>query len=194
MTELFTKKQPRSSKVTGPVAAVASLIVPGLGQLLALQIWRGLLILGSLPSILGLLTWRAAELARRETGLVDIFVKALDRRPFFIGGLLLGTLILWLWNVWDAYQQAEKKVKGGIAIFVIILLLFFALGWQISQIDPYKAVTELSDVWPLLSKVLWPWDAATTRDTSTVSASAKIEIPVRGNHQKQTNRLTENLM
>ncbi|MCD4738678.1 MAG: phosphonate ABC transporter, permease protein PhnE [Anaerolineae bacterium] len=177
MAELYKPEQPRSSPVTGPVAAFASLIIPGLGQMLALQLWRGLLVLGSMASILGLLAWRAVDLATRETGLLAILGKALTRRPFFIGGVLLGALILWLWNVWDAYQQAEPQRRGGVAIFALILLLFFALGWQISEINLYKAVTELSDVWPLLSKVLWPWDAAVTRDTETVSASAKIQIP-----------------
>ncbi|MEA3310067.1 MAG: phosphonate ABC transporter, permease protein PhnE [Chloroflexota bacterium] len=180
MAELYKPEPPRSSPVTGPIAALASLIIPGLGQMLALQIWRGLLILVSMASILGLLAWRAVNLATRETGFLAILGKALTRRPFFIGGVLLGVLILWLWNVWDAYQQAAPQRKGGAAIFALILLLFFALGWQISEINLYKAATELSDIWPLLSKVLWPWEAAVTRDTETVMAMAQVQIPCEG--------------
>jgi phosphonate transport system permease protein len=171
------KPKERRSLVPPPVAAVASLAMPGVGQVLALAVWRGLLLLGSTASILGLLIWRANELAPREEGLVDILTRAFERREFFIGMVVVGTLILWLWNVWDAYQQAQPGVKGGAAIFALVLLLFFILGWQISEIDLYKAVTEISDTWPRLSQTLWPWDAAVTREEAFVEARAEIQAP-----------------
>jgi phosphonate transport system permease protein len=168
----------RKSLVSGPVAALSSLVIPGLGQVLAKQIQRGLLMLGSVVSILGLLAWRVSLLARREVGAVAKFVEALDRRPFFIGFVVLGALAVWVWVVIDAYRHADSQMEGfGIAPFLLIMLLFFALGWQISEIDLYKAVTELSDTLPILSQVLWPWEAALTRDVETVRASAPIEVP-----------------
>jgi phosphonate transport system permease protein len=107
--------------------------------------------------------------------------KAFDRRPFFVGLVVGGTFLLWLWSAWDAYHLAQPQGRGSVGVFVLILILFFSLGWQISEIDMYKAVTELSDTWPLLSKVLWPWEAATTRETKTVSARAPIQSPCTDN-------------
>jgi phosphonate transport system permease protein len=120
-------------------------------------------------------------LAHREPTPLAMLTRAFNRRPFFIGLVVVGTILLWLWTAWDAYRQAQPEREGGAGIFVLILILFFSLGWQISEIDLYKAATELSDTWPLLSKVLWPWGAATTRVTETVQASAPIQVPCTDN-------------
>jgi phosphonate transport system permease protein len=165
------------SLTPAPVNGIASLLIPGLGQVLARRIGRGLLVFASLVSIVGLLAWRIVGLAHREPTPVAMLTKALSRRPFFIGAVVLGTILLWLWIAWDAYRQAQPGKQGGAGIFVLILILFFSLGWQISEIDLYKAVTELSDTWPLLSKVLWPWEAATTPVRETVQAGADIQVP-----------------
>jgi phosphonate transport system permease protein len=176
-------KKQRPSLVSAPVAGVASLIIPGLGQLLTRQLQRGLLILGSMISIISLLMWRISILARRITGGPwDEFAKAFERLPFFIGLMIGGTVILWLLNARDAYRLAKaseegEEVRGGMTLFFLILVLFFVLGWQIGQIDLYKAATELQDTLPILTKVLWPWEAALTRDERVVQASAPIMIP-----------------
>ncbi|MGC9468417.1 MAG: phosphonate ABC transporter, permease protein PhnE [Anaerolineae bacterium] len=170
-------KQVKPSLVSAPVAAVASLIVPGLGQILARQLRRGLLLLASITSIIALLAWRVDLLARRYEGAFVKLGRALERRPFFVGFMTLGILIIWIWNVWDAYQQTRPDRRGGALLFIAISVLFFVLGWQIAQIDVYKAVSELSDTWPLLSRVLWPWEAAVTRETETVFAAAPIQVP-----------------
>jgi phosphonate transport system permease protein len=175
------RQEKRPSLVPAPAAGVASLIVPGLGQLLARYVRRGLLILGSVVSIIGLLIWRIAILARRITGGPgDKLAKAFDRLPFFIGLMLGGIVLLWLWNAWDAYrlaQREKKKPQGGLALFFLILALFFALGWQIGEIDLYKAATELPDTLPILTRVLWPWEAAVTRDEEVIQASAPLLVP-----------------
>jgi phosphonate transport system permease protein len=167
----------RPSLVVPPVAGVASLLLPGLGQMLARQVQRGLLLLGSLATSIGLLAWRVNLLAHREVGVVVKLSKALSRRPLFVIPTLVGIVALWLWIAWDAYQQARPDRRGGLGVFVLVLVLFFTLGWQISEINPYKAVTELSDAWGPLSRVLWPWRAAVTRETDMISAGADILAP-----------------
>lgn len=153
-----------------------SLLLPGLGQLLLREIRRGLLILVSFITILVLFSWRIQLLAHREIGIIDKFVKALDRRPMFIILIIVLVLGIWIWNAADAFRKGSTGTKGGPWGFLIIAGAFFVLGWQISQIDVYKAVTEFPDAWPPLSKVLWPWEAAVTRDTETVEAEAPIQI------------------
>ena len=174
------KESPRErppSLVPPPVAGVASLLLPGLGQILARQVQRGLLLLGSLATSIGLFAWRVSLLAPREVGALASLTKALDGSPVFVILTLVGLVSLWLWIAWDAYQQAQPDRRGGLSIFALVLVLFFVLGWQISEINLYKMVTEISDARGPLSRVMWPWAAAVTRDTETTSAGADILSP-----------------
>lgn len=172
-----SREETKPSLVPAPIAGVASLIVPGLGQLLARRLRRGLILMGALLTIAGLLAWRINLIAIRQTGLSAKLSRALSREPFFVGMMIAGIVALWLWNAWDAYRQAKGTQGGAAAIFVLIMVLYFVLGWQISEINLYKAITEFSDTLPLMSKVLWPWEAAVTRRTDTVSAHAVIAVP-----------------
>jgi phosphonate transport system permease protein len=71
----------RPSLVPPPIAGVASLLLPGLGQILARQVQRGLLLLGSLATSIGLFAWRVSLLAPREVGALAKITKALDWPP-----------------------------------------------------------------------------------------------------------------
>ena len=176
------------SSVPAWIAAVASLIVPGLGQMLVLQIRRGLLLLGSTATIVTILGWRIQLLAHREASFAAMLAKAVQRRPAFVIGMIVLTALLWLWASLDAYQKAKNRASGGPAIFALVITVFFILGWQISQIDVYKAVTELPDALPPLSKVLWPWRAAITYRTESLTAAAAILVPCAENSPVPTER------
>jgi len=166
------------SLVPAPVAGVASLLVPGLGQALGGSLGRGALLFGAMLTVMGLAIWRVYNLARREVGAMAILSKALRRQPGFVILVLAGIVGLWLWIAWDAYRRAQSGPRrGGAGVFILILAVLFVLGWQIGEIDLYKAVTELSDAWPPLSRVLWPWEAAVTREIEQAVARADILIP-----------------
>jgi phosphonate transport system permease protein len=177
MATRTTQKEARPSLVSPPVAGVASLLIPGLGQVLARQLQRGLLLLGALASSIGLFVWRVNLLAPREVGPIATLARALTRRPVSMLPTLAILVVLWLWIAWDACQQARPDRRGGIGVFLPVVLVFFALGWQVSEIDVYKLVTELPDAQGPLSRVLWPWEAAVTRETETISAGADILSP-----------------
>ncbi|HDQ72588.1 MAG TPA: phosphonate ABC transporter, permease protein PhnE [Chloroflexi bacterium] len=177
MTFRTAQQDAPPSLVPPPVAGAASLILPGLGQVLARQLQRGLTLLGSLITIIALLAWRVSLLAPRETGVFAKLGKAVSRRPVFVIPVLLGLAALWLWSAWDAYQQAQPQKQHGIGLFALVILLLFVLGWQTSQIDMYKFVTQISDARGALTRVAWPWSAAVTRDTETVGAGADILSP-----------------
>jgi phosphonate transport system permease protein len=163
--------------VPAPVAAVASLILPGLGQVLSLSIQRGLLLFGSSAAIIAMLGWRIKLLAHMEPTALAMLGKALSRRPFFIGLLLACLALLWLWNAWDAYRQVREKRPGGFGIFALVLFCFFALGWQISEIDVYRMIREFPDATKPFAKVIWPWKAAVERDQVLIIAEAEIQVP-----------------
>ena len=170
----LTKK--RQSRISPPAAAVASLILPGLGQILTRQIKRGLLLLGSMGTIAALFTWRVHLLAHREPDAWAKLAKAFDRRPLFVIIIVGGFALVWLWNIWDAYKAAREGEKGKTGAFILVAFVLFSLGWQISQINMVKAVTELPDAIPPLLKVLWPWEAAVTREEAEVSAGQDLLI------------------
>jgi len=165
------------SLVPAPVAAIVSLILPGLGQVLGRSIQRGLLLFGSTIAILAMLGWRVKLLAHLEPTAMAMLGKAFNRRPFFIGLIIACTLILWLWNVWDAYRQAAQKRPGGFGIFALVLFSFFTLGWQISEIDIYKMIREFPDATKPFSRVIWPWKAAVHREPVLITAEAVILVP-----------------
>ncbi len=168
------------------LAGVLSLIVPGLGQILARQVRRGLLLLACLSSSVALLAWRMSLTARREVGAMAIFRKAVERETL-LAALTVGVVVLWLWIAWDAaskahWQQAQPGRRAdGIGIFILVILIFFALGWQITGINLVKLATEFDDALPALSRVLWPWEKAFVREERVLMGTADIQVPCSDN-------------
>jgi phosphonate transport system permease protein len=173
-------KEAKNSLVSAPVAALLSLLIPGLGQVMARRIQRGLLLAGSMFSLAGLMIWRIRIIGRLKEGFWGILMKALSRNPLFVGFSLLALLGIWIWIMLDAARQTNKKKQYGNAIFALILLVFFAVGWQISQIDVVRLTRDANEAWAPLSKILWPWDAAVTRDTESLEAGAELLVDSEG--------------
>ena len=46
------------------------------------------------------------------------------------------------------------------AVFVILIIVYFAFGWQIGEINLYKLFSQADEAVPALSRVLWPWQRA----------------------------------
>ena len=155
--------------------SILSLLIPGFGQLLAGQVRRGILLLISMVTLIGLAIWRINLLAHLEVTAAAKLAKAFSRAPFFVALTLLGIFAVWLWNSRDAWLLAGKEKKSPM-LFVVILILFFTVGWQISEINLVKMAKEFPDAWPPLSKILWPWEAAITYDEERISAEAKILV------------------
>jgi phosphonate transport system permease protein len=158
------------------VAALLSLIIPGLGQVAAGRWRRGFLLFGSFVTIVALFVWRVRVVGKRYDEVLEIVRKAFSLQPFLVV-LLAAIAILWLWIIFDAARAARPEGRVGIGVFAWLSVIFFLLGWQITEIDLYKAVTQLPEAIPPLTKILWPWDAAFTREDIYVSAEARIETP-----------------
>jgi len=170
----------KASPVNALTAAVLSLLVPGLGQIAALKIRRGLLLFGSFISIAGLLVWRIKNLGRLAEGFWGMLSKAFERNQLFIGFSIAAIAALWIWISFDAARQTRPGKKYGNSIFLLVLLVFFTFGWQVSEINILKLASDANEAWVPLSKILWPWEAAVTRDTDTVEAGAEILIGTEG--------------
>lgn len=182
------REPPRPSRISSGVAALLSLIIPGLGQIVAGQIRRGLLLLGSIISSAGLLIWRMNLAARREDEIIQIFRKSIRLQPL-LGILFAALVILWAWIVWDAARQTTPQTRGGGAIFILVLVVFFFLGWQITQIDLVKAATQWPATIPPLLRVLWPWERAIEREAIFIEAEAQIQTPCTDNPPEPPERV-----
>ena len=103
----------KESLVSPTIAGILSAIIPGLGQILARDLNKGLVIFGSLTTSIGLLIWRIVDTGRRYKDIKTIISKAYYLNPilYVITGLIL---IAYIMNIVDAYKQAlpaEKKSK-----------------------------------------------------------------------------------
>ncbi len=166
----------RRSLVPDWLAAIFSLILPGLGQILAGAFRRGLLIFVSFVTIGGLMWWRFVLAAPRDTGFMNIVSKAFHLQPLLILLTILFA-IMYLWVAYDAFMISRRKGGNPALLMILIVALFFGLGWQIGQINPVTVVTQASDAGPALGKVLWPWPRAITYPEDILVVSADIQAP-----------------
>lgn len=176
-------------------AGIASLIVPGLGQALARSAWRGVLILCSLVSIVGMMAWRISVLGHLQPTPLAMVRKAIELQPGFVLLVTICCAASWLWNAWDARLLAARRGASGLggdgrpiagsdlayrgspALFAMLLFTFFALGWQISEIAPARLVTDFPQAMQPLGRVIWPWKAAVVREPVLSIAGARISVP-----------------
>ena len=169
--------QPSKPSLVPPgLAAILSLLLPGSGQILARSVRRGLVLFLSMSSTIALLAWRIRVEARRETEVVDIFKKAFELQPILLV-LSVAVVVLIFWIALDAYLLARQRAAHTVGLFLMILMVFFGLGWQIGEIDPVALVTQAKDAGPFMGRVLWPWDAAISREEQLIVGTADIQVP-----------------
>ncbi len=171
--------KPQKESLVPPVAAaIASAIVPGLGQILSRVFNRGLLILGSFITSVGLLIWRITTEGSRYTGWKTVVSKAYKLNPFLYVITAL-VIVTYLYAIVDAYmtaQQGAKKSKAVGMIFMIILVFFFQ-GWEIGQIDIGALFRDADEAVPALSKVMWPWEKAVTHPEEIRTTYVDVQTP-----------------
>lgn len=166
----------KPSKVPPWLAGLASLFIPGLGQALAGAFRRGLLIFMGFFTIVALMAWRFRLTGRLATGVVDIFTTAIRLESLLLILVVL-VFILFIWIVVDAYQVAKRSGGNSALLMLMILGLFFGLGWQIGQIDLFALVTRADEAGPALARILWPWERAIDAPEEIRVVSAQIESP-----------------
>lgn len=136
------------------LATLLSLIVPGAGQLYAGRRERGGLILLTAAVLLGLLAW------------LDLWLLAPLGLPF------------WLWQAWEARLLAQGRRPGPTRLVLSIALLVYAIGWQVTEIDVPRFLTNASKIVPFVSGLVQPnyLDRAIEFET----ALAGVEVPCAG--------------
>ena len=88
---------------------------------------------------------------------------------------------LWLWQIFDANrvgaQGSTEKLPSMTSAVIIICLLIFVLGYNITGIDLQKAIREYQDLSILLPRIFWPWRAAFEYDQEVVEETQAIQAP-----------------
>jgi phosphonate transport system permease protein len=89
--------------------------------------------------------------------------------------LYSGIAIAWLWNVWDAYNLAQGRQLSLALPFLIIALVVYVIGWEVTDIKLIRLITDVGDIKPLVSDLVQP--ALLERDIETQTAEAIFESP-----------------
>lgn len=88
---------------------------------------------------------------------------------------------LWIWQVADAARvgglTGTQRVPSMGGAVLIMCLLIFALGYNITGINLPKAISEYQDVGILLPRILWPWRSAFAYDQIAIEEVQFIQAP-----------------
>jgi len=177
MSNQIGTESKKPSLVSPAIAAISSLIVPGLGQALARSVRRGLLLLVSLGSIVALWAWRVRIVARLEPTFWDAVKKSFYLQPVLLI-VAIGAILIYLWAAYDAYNTAKRvPSSSNFVLWTLVLLTFFFTGWQIGDIRPIDLVKDAQDAGPFIMRILWPWDRAISRPEELLSAIVEVQTP-----------------
>jgi len=167
----------KTSLVPPFVAAILSLIVPGLGQALAGSVRKGLMLLLSLVSLIALWSWRIRLVGRLEPTFYDAVQKSFHLQPI-LQVVAIGIVLTYLWNAYDAFMTAKRaQSSSGFILWTLVIVTFFFTGWQIGDIRPMTLISEAKDAGPFMMRILWPWDRAISRPEELRIATVEVQTP-----------------
>lgn len=121
-------RTPRSARW----APIASLIVPGLGQIVQGQRARGTGVLATVIALGGLILWQ---------------------RMFL---LLIPLAAIWLWGVWDAVQHARNRPSGTVAPFLLAALIIYAVAIRVTEVNFSRLVSGWPAIRPIVRALVRP--------------------------------------
>jgi len=114
------------------LAAILSLLIPGLGQALVGFFQRGLTIFASIVVSAAIIWWQ-------ELSTLYIFVA-----------------LVYIWNIWDAYSAARQVTRSFLPPLLAILVVIYSAGWVITEIEPDKLFKQANRVEPIVGGFLNP--------------------------------------
>ncbi len=122
----------KTPAVSAWIAALLSLIIPGLGQFYLGRRPRGIGIFVAVAALGFLVAW--SELP----------------------GLFIGVALIWLWNLFDAYALARGEALSPSLVVIVALLITYGIGWKEIGVDVNKVVTRFTDMKPVLLDLVHP--------------------------------------
>ncbi len=174
---------PKRPARRSPVLAALLALIPGIGHFYARSRTRGILLLGLLPTLTLLTSWRL------QLSGVDFFAVLSGQQSTATFGsiatvhfgmaVILYTflLLIYVWSIWDAYSSAGGKGLSPRLPFLLLFVVTFVIGWDVTEINLYNAVTRIGDIVPRLSQLAWPWDQAFVTGENNIQADATWVTP-----------------
>lgn len=174
---------PRKPAGRNPLVAALLALIPGLGHFYVGERLRGILLLVLLPMMLLLILWRL-QVARIDLGAVlsgeqstATFSTAASANFSTAIVLFIMLILIYLWSIWDAYSSAGGRILPARLPFFMLFVVAFVIGWDVTEINIYKAVTEVGDIVPRLTQLAWPWDQAFVAGEEITESSAAWSTP-----------------
>ncbi len=128
------------------IAALFSLVIPGAGQLYLRKIWRAI----TLFVIIGLLTFLVSWAYR------TLDIGAVTIGNFSTSWLWFPLIVLWMWNVWDAFFIAQER-KASVFVAVIVgALVLYTIAWVVTDVKLDRLVTRFEDAKVVVTKLVNP--------------------------------------
>jgi len=115
-----------------PLLSAFLSLVPGLGQIYAGALPRGAALFLVVTVTTLLVRWKGSDF------------------------LYAGIVLAWLWNIWDAYNLLQERPVSVVPFFLIIGIIVYIIGWQVTKINLTRLVTDVGDIKPLVSDLLQP--------------------------------------
>jgi phosphonate transport system permease protein len=133
------------------LAILLSVLIPGVGQIYMGERYRGVTILIS--------------------ELVTLLITFWYQVPIWF----IVPAIIWLWNVWDVYNLINDSKKSMLIVFAAMLIMGYAIGWQVTQIDLSAFTRNLDRAASIVVPMFHP-DFLSHQET-LVSGWSPIQVP-----------------
>ena len=147
-----------SSNVPGLIA-LASLLIPGLGQYLLNKRSRGLLIFLSAALSALLIVWSVTQQQ----------VAKLTIGGLVTSWLWLPLILFWVWNVLDARALQRQQALGILPAIALIAIIFYVIAWNVTDVKLNRLVERFDDARKVATNLVNP-------DMITISINGQDQI------------------
>jgi len=152
------------AKPSPVVAGLLSLVLPGAGHYYVGKRGQGILVAVLAVVMVALILWAQAT-------------REVDLQPGTEIILIVSTVAYWLWAIASAVSHARERNFLPTLGLILVLAYTYVLGWQVTEVNLKKFFTEFSDIYPIFTKVMWPWEAAIEYDVTNISATTRFANP-----------------
>ena len=149
----------KEEKRTDPIlATLASLFIPGLGQIFSRKLWRGIALFAIMLVCVFLTNWSFVHL---DIGKIQI-------GTITTTWLWLPVVIFWFWNVLDSLSIARGKKINLLPIVLCVGIILYVVAWKITNVNLVRMVTNFGDMKAIVTQIANPDFLSTQKEGQTV--------------------------
>ena len=128
------------------LAAIASFLIPGSGQILQKRFLRGLTIFLSTLILTFLIQW--------SLNLYEIGQLILGK--FETSWLYIPLAVFWFWNVLDSIKLRNIKPASPLLGILSAVFILFIIAWDVTDVKPNRLVERFSDAKIVATRIINP--------------------------------------